>query len=135
MRTLLIHARNFEYNALEKAIDTAEPLTTENSSGKFSNALVVFITVERGDGSALHALVRSAADDVVKVFTSVRADTVVLYPYAHLSKNLADPEESLLLLSELEAELGSRGIKVYRAPFGCFKEFGLECFGRALSEF
>ncbi|MEM1623534.1 MAG: threonine--tRNA ligase [Sulfolobales archaeon] len=134
MRTLLIHARSFEYNALEKAIDAAEVLTGENSFGKFSNALVVFVTIEKGDASDLHTLVGNVADDIVKVFTSVKADSVVLYPYAHLSKNLADPEESLLLLSELERELKSRGVKVHRAPFGWYKEFKLDCFGHPLSE-
>lgn len=134
MRTLLIHARYFEYSTLEKAIEAAEPLTVENSSGRFSNALVVFTTVESGDSSGLYELVNKAVDDVEKVFMNIKADLVVLYPYAHLSKSLADPEESLLLLHTLEAELKNRGIRVHRAPFGWYKEFKLDCFGHPLSE-
>lgn len=123
-----------EYRALEKAIEAAESLTPENSSGEFSNALVVFTTVEKGDSSGIYELVNSAADDIAKVFLSVKADLVVLYPYAHLSKNLADLEESMLVLRELESEIGRRGIRVHRAPFGWYKEFRLDCFGHPLSE-
>lgn len=134
MRTLLVHARRFWYRALERAIDSAEPLSSENASREFLNALVVFATVERGDGVGLSEIVRGAADDVEKVLSSVKASTVVLYPYAHLSRQLADPEESMAVLQELETELRSRGIDVYRAPFGWYKEFSLECLGHPLSE-
>ncbi|MCX8184756.1 MAG: threonine--tRNA ligase [Sulfolobales archaeon] len=134
MRILLIHARYFEYRAREKALDSAEHISTENSSGEFSNVLVVFTTIEKGDSSGLHEIVSNVADDVARVLLNVGAGSVVLYPYAHLSKNLADPEESLLALRELELELKNRGMKVHRAPFGWYKEFKLECFGHPLSE-
>ncbi len=134
MRVLLIHARRFGFRALEKAIEEAEPLTAENASGEFSNALVVFTTVERGDSSRLRELVEGAAEDIAKVLTNVGADLVVLYPYAHLSRNLADPEESMRVLLELDSELRSRGVKVNRTPFGWYKEFRVECFGHPLSE-
>lgn len=134
MRTLLIHARKFEYRALEKAIESAEPLEPSNASGRFSNVLVVFVTIEKGDGGALKEIVGNFVDDVLKVLTSVKADHVVIYPYAHLSRNLADAEESLLVLKELESELAARGVGVSRAPFGWYKEFSLECFGHPLSE-
>ncbi|MCX8208668.1 MAG: threonine--tRNA ligase [Sulfolobales archaeon] len=134
MKTLLIHAKHFEYGVREKALDEAEPLSTENSSGEFSNALVVFTTVEKGDSSELREIVNSVADDVGKVVRNVGADVVVLYPYAHLSKNLADPGESLLVLESVELELRNRGLNVRRAPFGWYKEFKLECYGHPLSE-
>ncbi len=134
MRALLIHARHFEYRALEKAIEEAEPLSGENASGRFSNALIVFTTIERGDGSRLRELAGMVAEDVASVLLKVGAESVVLYPYAHLSRNLADPEESRLVLLELESELRSRGIEVSRAPFGWYKEFRVECFGHPLSE-
>lgn len=134
MRVLLVHSRTFEYRALEKALENAEELNQENASGKFSNFLVVFVSVERGDGAGGADLIRAVAEDIAKVVSTVRADGVVLYPYAHLSKNLAGADEALEVLKNLERAISEIGIRVYRAPFGWYKEFKLECYGHPLSE-
>jgi threonyl-tRNA synthetase len=134
MRVLLVHARTFEYRALEKALENAEELNQGNSSGSFFNYLVVFVSVERGDRAGGDDLVRAAAEDVAKVVSTVRADGVVLYPYAHLSRNLAGTDEALEVLRNLERAISGMGIRVHRAPFGWYKEFKLECYGHPLSE-
>ncbi|ABL78156.1 threonine--tRNA ligase [Thermofilum pendens] len=132
MKTLLIHAKHFEYEAREKALDAAESIDG-NRSGSFENALVVFVTVEKGDGSS-QDVVEEAAADVLDVFRRVGASRVVVYPYAHLSDDLADPEEAKRVLSQLAERISSAGVPVSRAPFGWYKRFSVECYGHPLSE-
>ncbi|MEZ0346028.1 MAG: threonine--tRNA ligase [Infirmifilum sp.] len=132
MKILLIHAREFEYEAREKAFEGAEELG-DHKAGKAQNALVAFITVEKGDSSDPTVVAR-AINEIVDVFSRVKANQVVVYPYAHLSENLADSEEALPILKSIESQLAQRGFKVSRAPFGWYKRFTLDCYGHPLSE-
>lgn len=132
MKLLLIHAKTFEYEARQKALDEAEDLS-ENKSGRAENALVVFATVEKGD-SADESVAGRAAAEVEDVYRKVGASAVILYPYAHLSENLADSGEALSVLGSIERRLVGRGLRVVRAPFGWYKRFAMECYGHPLSE-
>ena len=58
---------------------------------------------------------------------------IVLYPYAHLSSNLASPEIAVKVLDESEKKL-KKDFKVLKAPFGYYKEFELKVKGHPLSE-
>src|SRR5665648_712287 len=57
---------------------------------------------------------------------------VLLYPYAHLSSELASPEIALAILQQIESLLV--GYEVLRAPFGWYKSFSLKCKGHPLAE-
>ncbi|UNQ72811.1 threonine--tRNA ligase [Infirmifilum sp. NZ] len=133
MKILLIHARSFEYEAREKAVDSAEELSEGNRTGRAENALVAFVTVEKGDSSD-PGIAEKAAQEIRDVYTRVGASEVVLYPYAHLSDNLAEPGEALPLLKSIEELLKAQGASVKRAPFGWYKRFTVECYGHPLSE-
>lgn len=131
MRLLLIHAKSFSYVAKDKAIDEYED--TDRLKGSYSNVLVVFVSVERGDDKD-PSIVSRAADEIIDVFEKVNASTILIYPYAHLSQELSDPSTAIKILSQLEKELQDRGREVDRAPFGWYKEFSLTCYGHPLSE-
>ncbi len=133
MRLLLIHAEYFEYRAREKAIDQAEELDGRRE-GRFSNVLVVMTTVEDDDCKDPESVVERACEAVLDVFNRVRASRILVYPYAHLSPNLAPANRALEILKLFEEKLRSRGVKVHRAPFGWYKEFSLKCYGHPLSE-
>ncbi len=62
----------------------------------------------------------------------VQAKNVVLFPYAHLSSNLASPSLALDILNETAKSL--KGFKVIQAPFGHYKEFEIKVKGHPLSE-
>ncbi len=133
MKILLIHAKTFEYEARQKAVDAAEELSDSNKSGRAENVLVAFVTVEKGDSSDPE-IAGKAAGEIEGVYKRVGASGVVVYPYAHLSENLAEAGEALFLLKSIEEQLKARGIRVQRAPFGWYKRFTLECYGHPLSE-
>ncbi|WP_048192458.1 threonine--tRNA ligase [Pyrolobus fumarii] len=135
MRTLLIHARHFHYRAVKPALKEGyEELDGVKAEGRAENALVVFVTVEDIDRENLDDVVEQVVEDVIDVASKVKADVVVVYPYAHLSSRLAPPDVALEALRRMEERLRHRGIKVIRAPFGWYKEFEVHCYGHPLAE-
>ena len=90
MRLLFIHSKPFSFHVTE---DTkfAEPLVEGGEvqgEGKAENALVVFCAAEAPDEQAPGRVVATAAHEIEKAFENVKAQTIVLYPYSHLSNNL-----------------------------------------------
>jgi len=133
MRVLLIHADKFEYE-LKEPTRMAEKLPTDHvKKHAFKEALVVFTTVESGDSDPA-AVAEVAAADIAEVFGKVEAQKVVLYPYAHLSSDLAKPDLAMEVLKATEAAIAAKGLDVHRSPFGWYKAFEIRCKGHPLSE-
>ncbi|MCD6275639.1 MAG: threonine--tRNA ligase [Thermoplasmata archaeon] len=128
MRVLFIHADYIEFEAKSKAMKAAEEI--ERKRERYEECLVAFISVEEGDSSLLH----KAVDEIEDVAKKVNAERIVLYPYAHLSSNLAGASEAMDVLRNLEEEMKKRGYEVHRAPFGWYKSFVISCKGHPLSE-
>ncbi len=128
MKILLIHSDYIEFIAKEKAIKQAE----EASSGRMEECLVVFTAVEKNDENT-DDIVGKLIKEVSDVAEQVKTKRIVLYPYAHLSKNLASPNFALDTLKTAEKEL-SKEYEVLRAPFGWYKAFTLKAKGHPLAE-
>jgi threonyl-tRNA synthetase len=132
VRVLTIHARSFSYRILERAIEEPEPVDQANSEGVFENTLVVFVTVEAEDSADI---VEDASSEIISVSRQVKPSSIVLYPYAHLSSQLAPPHKAIEVLNALYSTLKQKSeVQVYKAPFGWYKSFKLECYGHPLSE-
>ncbi|NOY11987.1 MAG: threonine--tRNA ligase [Archaeoglobi archaeon] len=127
MKILLLHSDYIEYE-VKKKTKFAEPF--DGKGERVNEALVVFVSVEKGDSedTALKAV-----EEIRDVAGKVNAERIVLYPYAHLSSNLADPETAVKLLKFMEKELSS-DFEVHRSPFGWYKAFKISCKGHPLSE-
>ncbi len=132
LKLLLIHARRFWYKVTEKAIEEPESLDEISGENSFENTLVVYTCVERDDDESV---LEKSVNEIIGVVERVKPETIVLYPYAHLSNKLAPPPRARELLSKLESLLrGKTSARVYRAPFGWYKAFYIECYGHPLSE-
>jgi threonyl-tRNA synthetase len=133
MQLLFIHSDYIEYEAREKT-RVAEEIEAARKQERIEEALVVFIAVEREDEKNVRYIIEKAAEETISIYKQVNAERIVLYPYAHLSSELASPETSTEILKGLEADLLSRDVEVTRAPFGWYKSFTLRCKGHPLSE-
>ncbi|MCD6210692.1 MAG: threonine--tRNA ligase [Methanophagales archaeon] len=137
MQLLFIHSDFIEYEARDKT-RVAEEIENRSARVRVEEALVVFIAVERGDGDEYNSnseyVVEKATEEVISVAKKVGAERIVLYPYAHLSSELASPEISMEILKAMEEQLRARGMEVKRAPFGWYKAFTIRCKGHPLSE-
>ncbi len=127
MKLLLIHADFIEFEAKKKT-QIAEPY--DGKGERIEECLVVFTAVEEGDDDRV---VDRAVEEVRDVAKKVGADRVVVYPYAHLSSNLAPPEKAKEVL-KIFAEKLSEFFEVHKAPFGWYKSFKISCKGHPLSE-
>ena len=133
MRILLIHSDHLKYQTKSKT-RIAEEISDEKKKGQFENALVVFTAVEKEDEANPAAVVKNAAKEIVDVSDKVKAENIVIYPYAHLSSSLGAPDAAKNILSQLESELLTRDLPVSRVPFGWYKSFEVSCKGHPLSE-
>ncbi|WP_062661402.1 threonyl-tRNA synthetase editing domain-containing protein [Aeropyrum camini] len=129
MRLLYLHADNFGYKTVKPALKNPPDPPGEAS---FGEALVVFATVEDGDGPGA---VESAASDIALHSSRLKVGLVVIYPYAHLSSRLAKPRTAHRMLVELERALREKfSGEIHRAPFGWYKSFTISCKGHPLAE-
>lgn len=132
MRIITLHCDYIKFKAIKKALKSAAELTEKEKGEKeIKDPLVVLTAVEEGDND--HIL-KQYIDSIKKTAGEVKAKKIVLYPYAHLSNNLANPETAKEYMIEAEEVLGKEGFEVTRAPFGYYKEFELKCKGHPLSE-
>ncbi|UCE92218.1 MAG: threonine--tRNA ligase [Methanobacteriota archaeon] len=133
MRALLIHADKFEYKSKTPTKYAEELPEDHDKKHKSKDSLVVFSTIESRDGDA-EAIASSAAADIIEVVKKVEAESVVLYPYAHLSSDLAGPDVAVKVLKATEEAIRAGGLEVHRAPFGWYKSFEISCKGHPMSE-
>ncbi len=103
----------------------------EKQERRVGECLVVFTAVEASDDLDI---VSSFVANIEEIADKVNAKRIVLYPYAHLSSNLASAEIALDVLKKAEQVLKEKGYEVVRAPFDYYKAFELRCKGHPLAE-
>ena len=77
---------------------------------------------------------RHAVTEIEKTSEQLKVKNIMLYPYAHLSSDLASPKRAQEILVETEYELRNKNFNVKRSPFGWYKAFKISCKGHPLSE-
>lgn len=137
MRLLLIHADHLEFTSTGPAGKDFEHLTPEMETNRYEEVLVAFTSVEAPDVSSKESedqVLQQATQTIVETASTVKAQRILLYPYAHLSPNLAPPTKAMALLPKLEGSVAAQDWEVARSPFGHYKAFTLACKGHPLSE-
>jgi len=129
MRILQLHSDYFEYLPVKKEAPNAEE--AEQKGVRVDDVVVLFTSVEKDDTAST---IEKAAQEIKGDIDSIGANKVIIYPYSHLSSDLANPQEALQRVRELEARLKELGIETYRAPFGWTKKFTISIKGHPLAE-
>lgn len=133
MRILLIHSDYLNYIVKNKT-PVAEEIEDAKKQGAFDESLVVFTAVEKDDENNPQGIVKNLVKEVIKTNDQVKAENIVLYPYAHLSSSLSSPKIAVQVLKDAEEALIGEGLNVKRVPFGWYKAFEISCKGHPLSE-
>ena len=132
MKILLLHSDFIEWEPKKKALKTVEDV--EKKPNRVDDVLVVLSAAEKEDEKNPKGIARRTAEEIINVQQQVKAKNIVVYPYAHLSSDLAKPSSALDILRGIESELKKKDLSVFRAPFGWYKAFSLKCKGHPLAE-
>jgi threonyl-tRNA synthetase len=130
MRILLLHADFIEYQPISKEIQTAEDIPSK-SSKKIDEVIVALVAVEKDDDESLTDEVGTELKAYAQM---IKCDNLLIYPYAHLSSDLADPSTAQFLLNSIEQKSIKLFKTVNRAPFGWTKSFSIKIKGHPLAE-
>ena len=129
MRILQLHCDNIEYTPTKKEIQFAEDIENPQTQ-RLEELVVAFVAIEDGDDS----LVAQNAISQIKVsMEKIGCKKLLLYPYAHLSSNLAKPSIAIKLLKEME-DGASELEEVSHSPFGWTKSYKIQVKGHPLAE-
>lgn len=135
MKILSLHCDYIKFKALKKAVKEPEELNEdEKKEHEVKEPLVIMIAVEKPDETDGKKSIKELVSNILDLKEKVNAERIVLYPYAHLSSNLASLDFAGNLLKETEKELKNKKIETFQAPFGYYKTFELKCKGHPLSE-
>ena len=130
MRLLQLHSDFVEYEPISKEISEAEE-TIPKARKRIDEVVVVFVAVESQDDETVAA---DAITEVKSYLQNVNCQRLLIYPYAHLSSDLARPIPALMVLREFEGMAKESIKEVYRAPFGWTKSFNIQTKGHPLAE-
>lgn len=130
MRILLLHADFIEYQPISKEIQTAENISSK-SSKKIDEVIVALVAVEKDDDESL---IDEVGTELKNYGQMIKCDNLLIYPYAHLSSNLASPSTAQSLLNSVEEKSKNLFKTVNRAPFGWTKSFNIKIKGHPLAE-
>jgi len=129
MRILQLHSNYIEYKPIQKEIAIAEE--TDKETKRLEEVVVLFTAVEEEDDETVAC---KAIDEVKAFLEKLKVNRILIYPYAHLSSNLAKPSEALKIVRAMEEYAKAQGIETYRAPFGWNKQFTISIKGHPLAE-
>ena len=127
MRILQLHCDNISYVPTKKEIQSAEEIDPKPVS--IDEVVVCFVAVEKDDNEDI---AKDATSQIQESMKKIGCQKLLLYPYAHLSSDLASPSTALSLLKLMENQCSE--LKVSRAPFGWTKSYNVKVKGHPLAE-
>ncbi|MDA1197093.1 MAG: threonine--tRNA ligase [Nanoarchaeota archaeon] len=131
MKILCLHSDYIEFEAKKKALKSAPDV--DQAKKKIEECLVVLTSVEKRDENDPDAIVERYVKEVTAVANEVKADSIVVYPYVHLTSEPSSPQIAMDILKKVEKEL-KKEFKVDSSPFGYYKAFTIACKGHPMSE-
>ncbi len=129
MRLLQLHVNWIEYQPTEKEISAAEPV--EKRKYRLEDILVLLTCIEETDTETVG---KKAVLEVKNFLEKIKSNRLLIYPFAHLSSNLAKPDEALKIIKAMEEHAKKLKIETYRAPFGWTKALSISVKGHPLAE-
>ena len=124
-----MHADFVEYKPVKREIQGAEEI--QPKPVKEEELVVLFTAIEKGDDKES---VKNAITETKEFLSKLGTNRIMIYPFAHISQNLARPSEALSLLLLMEKEAVGQGLETMRAPFGWTKALQIKVKGHPLAE-
>jgi len=129
LRILQLHSNFIEYEVIKKEVTIAEEC--EKKKQRLEELVVLFTCIEEGDDETV---ARRAIEETKSSLEKLKVNTILVYPYAHLSNILAKPADALRVIKAMERSAKEMGIETHRTPFGWNKQFSISIKGHPLAE-
>ncbi len=129
MKILQLHVDFIEYRPIKKEIESAEESGTDPV--REEDLVVLMTAVESGDDAEL---ARKAVGDAKEFLARLGTKRLMIYPFAHLSQNLARPADALQVIADMEMEAKKLGLETMKSPFGWNKSWKMSVKGHPLAE-
>jgi threonyl-tRNA synthetase len=129
LRILQLHSNFIEYKPIKREVKLAEEC--DEKERRLEELVVLFTCVEEGDDEAV---AKKAIEEIKASLEKLKVNKILIYPYAHLSANLARPADALKTLTAMEKYAREADIETYRTPFGWCKRFSISIKGHPLAE-
>ncbi len=100
MRILQLHCDNISYEPTKKEIQSAEEIDPKHVS--IDEVVVCFVAVEKDDDDNV---AKDAISQIHESMKKIGCQKLLLYPYAHLSSDLAAPkvgQNNEMIIKEME---------------------------------
>ena len=98
MRLLQLHADFIEYTPISKELKDAED-EIKLETKRLDNLVVAFVCIEKYDD---RQIIDKALNEIKNYLENIKVNRLLIYPYAHLSSDLASPKNAFEFIIELE---------------------------------
>jgi len=129
LKVLQLHVDLVEYEPIQVESSVYEEV--EKKAYRVDDALLLLVCVEKDD---VVDLASEVVRDSLEFMNRMKIRRLVIYPYAHLSTELAPPHKALGILNKIRTEASSNNIEVHYAPFGWNKRLVIAVKGHPLAE-
>ncbi len=129
MRILQLDAKSVEFRPIEPESSAHEH--AERKPVRIENVLMLLVAIEKDDTEAMGS---KAVRDGMDFAAKNKIGRVLLYPFAHLSSNLEEPQRAMNLFQYMVKEAQKHSAEVYSAPFGWNKSLSIDIKGHPLAE-
>lgn len=132
MKLLLLHCDYFSFLVTEPT-KAAEEIQDGCKSCAIKDVLVIFVTVEKGDGGDPNRVINKGVEEIVSYARRLGVRNLVVFPFVHLSNEISTPEIAARIIEGLYEGLKSLNYSVSKAPFGWEKIFSMTSKGHPLA--
>ena len=128
MKILQMDVDNITFEPVKPEASLYDDVKKERTS--INDTLVIMVSVENGDTIEM---ADKAMLDTYEFMKKLARTSLVIYPFAHLSGNLASPKDAMQILDYMYKHV-PKEIKAIKAPFGWNKKLILDIKAHPLAE-
>jgi threonyl-tRNA synthetase len=128
MKVLQLDVESMSYELIEPEASVYDE--SEEKNFTVEDAVVMLVSIEKGDDEEVAT---EAIKETTGFMQKQKRKLLLIYPFAHLSRNLESPREASELL-EFMRKTASESCDVIKAPFGWNKKWSIKIKGHPLAE-
>ncbi|MCS7132598.1 MAG: threonine--tRNA ligase [Aigarchaeota archaeon] len=129
MKIMQLHVDYVEYEPIQPEAGIYEE--AERKIHRIEEALLLLTSIEKDDDRLLAV---KAMDDAAAFMEKLKIPRLVIYPYAHLSTDLAPPTHAMEIFNAMKERARTLGLNFHAAPFGWNKRLVISVKGHPLAE-